>query len=62
MAVFHFSEVFFSIFNRHCFLICFFTMMILIVIDQIINSSPKIIDQHCDAVHIQEHYMNNLRY
>jgi hypothetical protein len=37
-------------------------MIILILINQIINRSTKITDQHCDAKRIQEYYMNNLRY
>jgi hypothetical protein len=62
MALFRLSDAFVSIFNRHCFFICFITMIILILINQIINRSTKITDQHCDAKRIQEYYMNNLRY
>ncbi len=62
MALFGLPDAFASIFNRHCFFICFFTMIILILIDQSINRSTKISDQHCDAMRIQEYYMNNLRY
>jgi hypothetical protein len=55
------SEIFSTIFNRHCLLVCIITMVILILINQIINPSIKIKSQHCDAKRIQEYYMNNLR-
>jgi hypothetical protein len=61
MAMFQRSERFFSIFNRHCLLICFFTMIILILINQIFNNSIEIQDQHCGIRRIEEYYMNNLR-
>ncbi len=51
-----------SIFNRHCFFVCIFTMIILILIDHIINSSMKVKYQYCDTMRIQEYYMKNLRY
>ncbi|CAF0984360.1 unnamed protein product [Adineta steineri] len=35
-------------------------MIAIIIINQIINSSYEIIPKHCDAIRIQEYYMNNL--
>ncbi len=62
MVVFQFSQIFYSIFNRHCVFVCIFTTIFLILIDHIIKPSIKIKYQPCDSMRIQEHYMNNLRY
>ena len=56
------AKVMYSIVNRYRLVICMLVLMSFYLIKSTIFSFRLTSQQRCDAIHIQEHYMNNLRY